>query len=388
MAAAKPLRFPYEQKRVSLRRRRTEESLGAPARGRPRALARGQGRRSAAGRLARIPSRRLRRSDRAGAKLGARGANVASKSAAVAATYLEEDDGRAIKLLTEAAKRAEEAVKKAPDDANAWYLLAFVLGRYAQRVSILKALAEGVGGKVSKALERAVELEPKHADAYIALGLYHAEIIDKVGALAGRLTYGADAAKSVKHFEQALKLNPGSAIAHMEYANGLLMLHGDKQKKKAVELYRKAAAMKPPMRWNGSTSSRRKPSSSNSAGLRRATGPSALTAQRLELLLEARRDLVRVGHALVVRDQSELHLAGIREDAEPEADVARLRHPEDQPLDAPAGEVQRLLRARARWSRPQSPCVDSRSIAADSTAPGIMPSAAIGRASASAGRSP
>lgn len=180
-----------------------------------------------------------------GAKLGTEGATVANKAAAVAATYLEEDDRRALKLLDEAAKRAEEATKKAPDYANAWYMQAFVLGRYAQRISIVKALAEGIGGKVRKALERALELEPAHADAHIALGLYHAEIIDKVGALAGRLTYGADAAKSEKHFEQALKLNPASSIAHMEYANGLLMLHGDERKKKAVELYRKAAAMKP-----------------------------------------------------------------------------------------------------------------------------------------------
>ncbi len=180
-----------------------------------------------------------------GAKLGARGASAANKAAAVAATYLEEDDRRALKLLEDAAKRAAEAVKKAPSDANAWYMQAFVLGRYAQRISIVKALAEGIGGKVRKALDRALELEPKHADAHIALGLYHAEIIDKVGALAGRLTYGADAGKSVRHFEQALKLNPVSAIAHMEYANGLLMLYGDDQKKKAVELYRKAAAMKP-----------------------------------------------------------------------------------------------------------------------------------------------
>jgi tetratricopeptide (TPR) repeat protein len=108
----------------------------------------------------------------------------------------------------------------------------------------VKALAEGIGGKVRKALDRALALDPKHADAHIALGLYHAEIIDKVGAL-GRLTYGADPAASVKHFEQALKLNPGSAIAHMEYANGLLMLHGNAKRKQAVELYRKAAACKP-----------------------------------------------------------------------------------------------------------------------------------------------
>ncbi len=245
MAAAKPLRFPYEQKPYRYdgdALKKAWERLHA-----------GDREPWPAGKDAEALQdawRAFHRGDfadaiAAGAKLGARGANVASKSAAVAATYLEEDDGRAIRLLTEAAKRADEAVKKSPDDANAWYLLAFVLGRYAQRVSILKALAEGVGGKVSKALERAVELEPKHADAFIALGLYHAEIIDKVGALAGKLTYGADAAKSVKHFEQALKLNPASAIAHMEYANGLLMLHGDKQKKKAIDLYRKAAAMKP-----------------------------------------------------------------------------------------------------------------------------------------------
>src|SRR5262245_36426211 len=172
-----------------------------------------------------------------GAKLGAAGASPANKAAAVAATYLEEDDARAVKLLTDAAARADRAARERPDDANAWYLQAFVLGRYAQRISIVKALAEGIGGKVRNALDRATELEPAHADAQIALGLYHAEIIDKVGALAGRLTYGADAAKAVQHFERALKLNRNSAIAHMEYANGLMMVEGDRQQKKAVELY-------------------------------------------------------------------------------------------------------------------------------------------------------
>ncbi|HEU4515984.1 MAG TPA: hypothetical protein VFR77_01655 [Steroidobacteraceae bacterium] len=180
-----------------------------------------------------------------GAKLKAAGATVANKAAAVAATYLVEEDRPAVELLRDAADRADASTREAPDDPNAWYMQAFVLGRYAQRISVVKALSEGIGSKVRKALDRALELEPKHADSHIALGLYHAEIIDKVGALAGRLTYGADAGESVKHFELALKLNPGSAIAHMEYANALLMLHGDKKRKQAVDLYRKAAACKP-----------------------------------------------------------------------------------------------------------------------------------------------
>jgi tetratricopeptide (TPR) repeat protein len=242
MAAAKSLRFPYEQKPYSYDGDALKKTWQRLHRGDcepyPAAAALQQAWRS------------FHRGDFSeaiaqGVKQGALGSIIASKAAAVAATYLEDDDRRALRLLEEAVKRAEEATRQLPGHANAWYMLAFVIGRYAQQVSIVKALAQGIGGKVRNALDRVLELEPKHADAHIALGLYHAEIIDKVGVLGGRLTYGADSAKSVKHFEQALKLNPGSAIAHMEYANGLLMLHGDKKKKQAVELYRMAAACKP-----------------------------------------------------------------------------------------------------------------------------------------------
>jgi len=180
-----------------------------------------------------------------GSKLGPLGAQVANKAAAVYCTYLEDDDRRAVRLLTEAAKRGEEACRKLPRCANAWYFHAFALGRYAQRISVLKALGEGVGSKVQKALNAAIELEPRHADAHIALGAYHSEIIDKVGALAGKLTYGADRATAVKHFEKAIKLNPEAAVAYMEYANGLLMTEGDKKRAEAVKLYRKAAGCKP-----------------------------------------------------------------------------------------------------------------------------------------------
>ncbi len=180
-----------------------------------------------------------------GTALGAFGASVANKAAAVYCTYLEEDDKRAVRLLTEAAARGADACRRLPGYANAWYFHAFVLGRYAQRISVLKALGEGVGGKVREALDTTLELEPRHADAHIALGAYHAEIIDKVGALAGRLTYGADKATAVRHFQQAIKLNGQAAVAYAEYANGLLMLEGDGQHAEAVKLYKKAATCKP-----------------------------------------------------------------------------------------------------------------------------------------------
>ena len=107
-----------------------------------------------------------------------------------------------------------------------------------------KALAQGLGGKVKGALETTIKLAPKHADAHIALGAFHAEVIDKVGKLLGK-TQGADAATGLKMYKEALKLNPTSAIAMVEYANGLVMLEGDKKMKEAEALYADAAACEP-----------------------------------------------------------------------------------------------------------------------------------------------
>ena len=109
---------------------------------------------------------------------------------------------------------------------------------------VAKALTQGLGVKVKAALETAIRLAPKHADAHIALGAFHAEVINKVGAMVGGLTYGAKKDAAVEHYEKALKLNPDSAIARIEYANGLVMLFGESKMKHAEKLYHEAAACK------------------------------------------------------------------------------------------------------------------------------------------------
>jgi len=91
----------------------------------------------------------------------------------------------------------------------------------------------------------ALKLQPKHADAHAAMGSYHAEIIAKVGSLVGGLTYGANKDKSLDHYQTALKLNPESAIARIEYANGMVMLVGKSKMKDAEKLYAEAAACTP-----------------------------------------------------------------------------------------------------------------------------------------------
>ena len=177
----------------------------------------------------------------AGLKAGGAGITVANKAQAIYANYLEKSEKTKLALFMEVAERAEAQAGAEPKNANAWYFLAYALGRYSQGISIAKALTQGLGSKVKGALETAIKLSPKHADAHIALGAFHAEVIDKVGGLLGR-TQGASKETGLAMYKNALKLNPASAIAMVEYANGLVMLEGDKKMKEASQLYEDAAA--------------------------------------------------------------------------------------------------------------------------------------------------
>ena len=180
----------------------------------------------------------------AGLKAGGAGITAANKAQAIYANYLEKSEKAKLAMFMEVVERAEAQAAEDPKNANAHYLLAYALGRYSQGISVAKALAQGYGGKVKSALETAIKLAPKHADAHIALGAFHAEVIDKVGKLLGR-TQGADAATGLKLYKKALELHPASAIARVEYANGLVMLEGDKRMKEAEALYAEAAACQP-----------------------------------------------------------------------------------------------------------------------------------------------
>lgn len=180
----------------------------------------------------------------AGLAAGGAGLTVANKAQAIYATYLEKKEKTRLEMFMAVAERAQAQQAADPGQANAWYWQAYALGRYGQGISVAKALAQGLGGQIKQALERTIELAPRHADAHIALGTFHAEVIDKVGRLLGK-TQGADAATGLRMFAQALKLNPGSAIAMIEQANGLVMLEGDKRLKEAEQLYADAAACEP-----------------------------------------------------------------------------------------------------------------------------------------------
>jgi hypothetical protein len=177
------------------------------------------------------------------------GLTVANKATCIYANYLEANETAKLALFMDVALRAEkqahDAALSAESLPNAYYWHAYALGRYSQGISVAKALAQGLGGKVKDALEKTIRLQPKHADAHIALGTFHAEVIDKVGSLIASMTYGAKKDASFNFFQEALRINTNSAIAMIEQANGWVMLEGEKRLAEATKLYEMASAIHP-----------------------------------------------------------------------------------------------------------------------------------------------
>lgn len=174
-----------------------------------------------------------------GLELAEHGAVVLAKSVAAYCDYLCEDEDGVLQLLSDSIEICENACDVLPDCANVQFVCALLMGRYSQRISITKALAQGLGGKIKQHLEATLENEPNHAEAHTAMGLYHAEIIDKIGAMIGGLTYGAKKSIAMEHFEKSIELTPDAPITSIEFANGLLLLSGNEDR--ASGLYQQAS---------------------------------------------------------------------------------------------------------------------------------------------------
>ena len=178
---------------------------------------------------------------RIGLDVGVPGYSVAHKAICIYAQYLEPSPLKKLATFECVAERCERQQQEQPDNPAGFYWHAYALGQYSQGISVVKALAQGLGAKVRGSLEATLSLAPERADAQVALGIYHAEILDKVGALLGGLTYGVKKEESYAAFEKALALTPDSAIVKVRYARAMQMLDGKRKQDEVRALYQAAA---------------------------------------------------------------------------------------------------------------------------------------------------
>ncbi|MGJ8662289.1 MAG: hypothetical protein ACSHWU_01505 [Marinicella sp.] len=177
----------------------------------------------------------------AATELAAAGVPILIRSVVAFTDYICEDEDECTDLLEQAYIYGESYCDESSD---CQFTTALAMGRYSQSISITKALTKGLGGKVKNLLTSVLKNQPNHAEAHLAMAMYHAEIIDKVGATLGGLTYGAKAKVAEKHLSQALELVP-NAINLIEAGNAVLLLQGDDGMDDATAYYEQAAAIEP-----------------------------------------------------------------------------------------------------------------------------------------------
>lgn len=174
------------------------------------------------------------------------GKHLELKAQSTFAHYLEQDAEQKIQQFQRIAQRCETVLaEESRATANVHYQLAYTLGRYGQFISVAKALAEGIAGKIDHALNQCLTLEPEHADAHTALATYQAEIIGKLGNIAAKLTYGANTDSAISLYEKGITLAPFSVSAKTEYADGLISMFGKRQRNKAIEIYKESVKEAP-----------------------------------------------------------------------------------------------------------------------------------------------
>ncbi|WP_019009923.1 tetratricopeptide repeat protein [Deinococcus aquatilis] len=123
-------------------------------------------------------------------------------------------------LFEKAQNYAKQAIKLDPNNAEAYFELARAQGRLAQYVGVFQSLP--LAQDMKKNLDQAIKLSPKLAGAYVALGLWNANLdVSGIKGLAGRAV-GGSKAQITPNFEKAIALEPNVAIHRIEYANALL----------------------------------------------------------------------------------------------------------------------------------------------------------------------
>ncbi len=182
---------------------------------------------------------------RIGETLGtSQGFALAAESLTIHAHFIA-GDGEKEALFERAVGLAREAVRSAPDNADAHLQLAHAIGRHAQLLGSFEAANRGYAKKTREAIGNALRLDPDMAAAHLSLALWHAEVVGAVGSLLARLTYGAREKDALASFERALELAPDEKAVPLEYALGLLVLDDREYRETARALLKRAVEIPP-----------------------------------------------------------------------------------------------------------------------------------------------
>ena len=173
---------------------------------------------------------------------GAGGFALAANSLNIHAFHYAEKEEQS-RLFRHAMGLAERAIEIDPKNLRGRFELARAMGKYAQGIGRVKAMNEKYVEQIREHLEVALSLDDDLADAHLALGSWHAGLIEVMGSFLAGFLYDANRKDAIFHIERALELDREGIDIHYGSANGFLALGEQKYRKRAEGLLSRVAEL-------------------------------------------------------------------------------------------------------------------------------------------------
>ena len=173
---------------------------------------------------------------------GASGFAFAATSLNIYALYYAEKE-ESVKLYQRAMDLAGRAVEIDPKSLRGNNELARAMGRYSQRIGRVRAMNEKFAERIRKHIEVTLSIDDQFAEGHLALGRWHAGLIEVLGSFLARSFFGASKNDAVYHLERALELDSEGIDSHYGVAIGFLALGKRKYRKKAKGLLLQVAKL-------------------------------------------------------------------------------------------------------------------------------------------------
>ncbi|RFA31006.1 hypothetical protein CAI21_03270 [Alkalilimnicola ehrlichii] len=182
-----------------------------------------------------------------GISQGRAGYFLANRAWLTHALHLIEDEALRLEKLEAGIRQIEQQILASEVPPTYWELAgaAMVYGQYSKLISSTRAAREGVPGRVKELAEAALEQHAEIPSALGVMGGYHTEVIDRVGGMLARMTYGARRDTAREYFERTLAIDPELIQARVEYAEALLRLYGDRHADEAKAQLEHALSIEP-----------------------------------------------------------------------------------------------------------------------------------------------
>lgn len=150
------------------------------------------------------------------------------------------------RFYTEAKSYAEQALKLAPENAEANYVMAVALGRIALTAGAKEKVA--ASKEVKRYTELAIKFNPNYAKAYHVLGKWNYEVanMNALEKAAAKMLFGgmpeATLQDAITNYEKCRKLDPSFLRNYQELAQAY---KENEELEKAIEVLRKAVTLRP-----------------------------------------------------------------------------------------------------------------------------------------------